>query len=300
MDREAFDRKYAARLNRQQQEAVHAVEGPVLLLAVPGSGKTTVLVTRLGYMLCCCGIAPDQILTMTYTRAAAGEMKQRFAALFGQDCPHPPEIRTINGVSSKIIAYYAQNCGKRPPFILAEDESALAKLVSDLYRDLCGEYPTQSVVKELRKSIAYAKNMMLPEERLGGKAFGSTKSGIAPFYSDKYAKTGIQVCDLYDEDRLRDRLERAVDVKNVLFEHLYHKPKLDDQRPDRFRPPLPGAGRPDDRPGAQGRAGGQGHPAGGPAGLHEGPGPGYLPHDHLLPHLGGLWLRGRRCAPHCH
>lgn len=167
MDREAFDRKYAARLNRQQQEAVHAVEGPVLLLAVPGSGKTTVLVTRLGYMLCCCGIAPDQILTMTYTRAAAGEMKQRFAALFGQDCPHPPEIRTINGVSSKIIAYYAQNCGKRPPFILAEDESALAKLVSDLYRDLCGEYPTQSVVKELRKSIAYAKNMMLPEERLG-------------------------------------------------------------------------------------------------------------------------------------
>ncbi len=65
------------------------------------------------------------------------------------------------------------------------------------------------------------------EERLGGRAFGSTKSGIAPFYSDKYAKTGIQVCDLFDEPRLRDRLERAVDVKNVLFEHLYHKPKLD-------------------------------------------------------------------------
>ena len=157
MDREAFDRKYAARLNRQQQEAVHAVEGPVLLLAVPGSGKTTVLVTRLGYMLCCCGIAPDQILTMTYTRAAAGEMKQRFAALFGQDCPHPPEIRTINGVSSKIIAYYAQNCGKRPPFILAEDESALAKLVSDLYRDLCGEYPTQSVVKSCARASPMPK-----------------------------------------------------------------------------------------------------------------------------------------------
>ena len=64
------------------------------------------------------------------------------------------------------------------------------------------------------------------EERLGGKAFGSTKSGIAPFYSDKYAKTGIQVCDLYDENRLRERLERAVDVKNILFEHLYHKPAL--------------------------------------------------------------------------
>ena len=65
------------------------------------------------------------------------------------------------------------------------------------------------------------------EERLGGHAFGSTKSGIAPFYSDKYAKIGIQVCDLFDEARLRQRLNAAVELKNVLFEHLYHKPALD-------------------------------------------------------------------------
>ena len=65
------------------------------------------------------------------------------------------------------------------------------------------------------------------EERLGGHAFGSTKSGIAPFYSDKYAKIGIQVCDLFDEERLRQRLNAAVELKNVLFEHLYHKPALD-------------------------------------------------------------------------
>lgn len=64
------------------------------------------------------------------------------------------------------------------------------------------------------------------EERLGGKAFGSTKSGIAPFYSDKYAKIGIQVCDLFDEPRLRERLTAAVTLKNVLFEYLYHKPAL--------------------------------------------------------------------------
>ena len=64
------------------------------------------------------------------------------------------------------------------------------------------------------------------EERLGGHAFGSTKSGIAPFYSDKYAKNGIQVCELFDEKRLHDRLEQICAVKNVLFEHLYHKPTL--------------------------------------------------------------------------
>ncbi len=64
------------------------------------------------------------------------------------------------------------------------------------------------------------------EERLGGRAFGSTKSGIAPFYSDKYAKTGIQLCDLFDEPRLRERLTAAAALKNVLFEHLYHKPPV--------------------------------------------------------------------------
>ena len=65
------------------------------------------------------------------------------------------------------------------------------------------------------------------EERLGGRAFGSTKSGIAPFYSDKYAKIGIQVCDLFDEARLKKRLEHAVEIKNILFRTMYKKPPVD-------------------------------------------------------------------------
>ena len=73
-----FDNLYCRQLNTQQMEAVHCVEGPVLLLAVPGSGKTTVLVNRLGYMVQCCGINPTDILTMTYTVAATKEMRQRF------------------------------------------------------------------------------------------------------------------------------------------------------------------------------------------------------------------------------
>ena len=65
------------------------------------------------------------------------------------------------------------------------------------------------------------------EARLADKKYGSTKSGIAPFYSDKYAKTGIQICDLFNEDILRERIEAACEIKNILIEHLYHKPKLD-------------------------------------------------------------------------
>ncbi len=64
------------------------------------------------------------------------------------------------------------------------------------------------------------------EERLGGRSFGSTKSGIAPFYSDKYAKIGFQLSELFDEEYAMDKLERVLAVKNVLLEHLYHKPVL--------------------------------------------------------------------------
>ena len=65
------------------------------------------------------------------------------------------------------------------------------------------------------------------EARLAGKSFGSTKSGIAPFYSDKYAKIGFQVSELFDDDLLKEKAERVCEIKNVLLEHLYHKPLLD-------------------------------------------------------------------------
>lgn len=64
------------------------------------------------------------------------------------------------------------------------------------------------------------------EERLAGKSFGSTKSGIAPFYSDKYAKIGFQVSELFDEELLKEKVVRVCETKNVLLEHLYHKPLI--------------------------------------------------------------------------
>lgn len=64
------------------------------------------------------------------------------------------------------------------------------------------------------------------EERLGGKSFGSTKSGIAPFYSDKFSKIGFQVSELFDEELLKEKVQRICDLKNPILEHLYHKPVL--------------------------------------------------------------------------
>ena len=64
------------------------------------------------------------------------------------------------------------------------------------------------------------------EERLGGRSFGSTKSGIAPFYSDKYAKIGFQISELFDDEYCLDKLKRVLETKNMILKHLYHKPEL--------------------------------------------------------------------------
>ena len=75
--------------------------------------------------------------------------------------------------------------------------------------------------------MSYHKNFdAYEEERLGKKSFGSTKSGIAPFYSDKYAKIGFQVSELFDDDLLKEKTVRIAEQKNVLLEHLYHKPLI--------------------------------------------------------------------------
>lgn len=75
--------------------------------------------------------------------------------------------------------------------------------------------------------MSYHKNFdAYEEERLGGKSFGSTKSGIAPFYSDKYAKIGFQVSELFDDELLKEKVVRVAEQKNVLLEHLYHKPLI--------------------------------------------------------------------------
>ena len=80
-----FKERFSLQLNDQQETAVLRTEGAVLLLAVPGSGKTTVLVTRIGYLIYCKGIPPERILTVTYTVAATADMKRRFCELFGEE-----------------------------------------------------------------------------------------------------------------------------------------------------------------------------------------------------------------------
>lgn len=165
MEWKEFETTFSVKLNQQQKEAVQSTKGPVLLLAVPGSGKTTVLVTRLGYMIYCRNIPPESILTVTYTVAATKDMSERFAVRFGEDMAKRLEFRTINGICARIIQYYGRRIGKTP-FELVKDEKATTGMLIRICQDHGMGYPTESDLKNVRTLLTYIKNMMLNEEEL--------------------------------------------------------------------------------------------------------------------------------------
>ena len=105
----------------------------------------------------------------------------------------------------------------------------IEKLFNEIKSIVDGGVPMPKILVSDRAQIVMSYHKLFDayeEERLGGKSFGSTKSGIAPFYSDKYAKIGFQVSELFDEELLKEKVVRICDIKNVLLEHLYHKPLL--------------------------------------------------------------------------
>lgn len=165
MEEQYFFEQYTHHLNDNQVKAVRQVDGPVLVLAVPGSGKTTVLVTRLGYMIYCKKVSPENVLTLTYTVAATNDMRKRFETIFGDEYADRLEFRTINGICSKIINRYAEMKG-REAFDLVTDERIIGKVLTDILSKLLLDYPTESDVKSAKTLIAYCKNMMLSEEEI--------------------------------------------------------------------------------------------------------------------------------------
>lgn len=160
-----FKSQFNINLNPQQEAAVQAIDGAVLLLAVPGSGKTTVLVTRLGYMIYARDIKPERILTMTYTVAATRDMRERFASMFGNEMADKLEFRTINGLSSTIIRHYERSLGRKA-FDLLDDAGKQASIIGEIYRQKSEEFATESTIKTIQTAITYTKNMMLTDDEI--------------------------------------------------------------------------------------------------------------------------------------
>lgn len=206
MEWKEFETTFSVKLNQQQKEAVQSTKGPVLLLAVPGSGKTTVLVTRLGYMIYCKNIPPESILTVTYTVAATKDMSERFAVRFGEDMAKRLEFRTINGICARIIQYYGRRIGKTP-FELVKDEKATTGMLIRICQDHGMGYPMESDLKNVRTLLTYIKNMMLNEEELQ-KLEEESDIRIAEIYRE--------YCRQMREQKLMDYDDQMLYAYNIL------------------------------------------------------------------------------------
>lgn len=183
-------------LDPQQRTAASTTDGPVLLLAVPGSGKTTTLIARLGYLVLGCGVRPEDILTMTYTVAATQEMRQRFIDRFGKDVGDRMEFRTINSVCYKIVALYGQK-GNWIPRMATEGESDA--VVRDIYKALAQSYPTDADIKTMRMVISNIKNRMMDKVQTEAAGFDLPFSAWTLYNDYQAAMGGRQLMDFDDQ-----------------------------------------------------------------------------------------------------
>ena len=168
----AYKAKYGLRLDREQEIACQAVDGHILLLAVPGSGKTSVMIARLGYMVRALGVDPKTILATTYSVAGAKEMQRRYEALFGH-CD--VEIRTINGFCAAVIHRYERVMG-RTAFRLLDKEAEVTAILRGILSEN-GSFPNENELRDVRTAITYCRNSMLTDDeiekqiRLDGRDF---------------------------------------------------------------------------------------------------------------------------------
>lgn len=161
MDLDAFCAQYAISLNPQQRAAVLRDRGETLLLAVPGSGKTTVLIARIGYLIFCKGVPAENILCITYTRAAAEEMETRFQKKFGTESGSP-NFATINSLCVQIIRYARDAHGLAVPTL----EPNTRRLIRAAMKDTKDVWLSDNTVQVLEQVLTRSKNRMTSKAEL--------------------------------------------------------------------------------------------------------------------------------------
>lgn len=171
---EKLEHQHKIHLTPQQYEAVIHTEGYNLLLACPGSGKTTVMVVKTAYLISEKGIAPNRILTITFSKAAALDMQNRYDKLFGETLSKA-NFSTIHSFCFKIMLHYFSKQGIRKENLEGQNSKSLTKnkVIVQLFERLVGSKPTEDVVEELAGTISYFKNLMVPVEE-----FDSYNTGV--------------------------------------------------------------------------------------------------------------------------
>jgi DNA helicase-2/ATP-dependent DNA helicase PcrA len=149
-------------LNSQQQEAVNTVHGPILLLAVPGSGKTTVLIARIRAMINEHGIAPSSILNLSFSTESAKDMSLRYLDLFSEADLEALNFRTVHSLCYKVIKDYERFKNRKAFEVLDQNTPVIRRILMERY----SEYPAEDTVFNMVQMIGYCKNMLMKADAL--------------------------------------------------------------------------------------------------------------------------------------
>lgn len=214
---ESFKTEYGFPLDPEQSEACKTVDGKILLLAVPGSGKTTVMISRLGYMTRVLEKDPRSILAITYSVAGTKEMSFRYRRAFGQ-CDI--EFRTINGLCAAMIHRYEKVLG-RTAFDLIEKDGDVSAILRSIMIE-SGVFPTENDLRDVKTAITYAKNSMLTNDEIE-------------------KKVRVDGCDFpgiykaYEKFKLKNRLMDYDDQLVYGYKILKNHPEVNAVYADRFK-----------------------------------------------------------------
>lgn len=199
--------KYDIHLSEQQEQAVLRGDGETLLLAVPGSGKTTVIIARTGYLIHCLGIPAKNIITITYSKAAALEMEERYKKKFGN--AKAPKFSTIHSLCVNILQYAKKTKGLQIPKLVENTDKMVRRA---LYEDT-KKWPSEMCVKHLERLLTCATNKMYSEAEIDAMKCVelSSEFGKMPF---------AQFYDLYVEYKRKNRLMDFDDQLKMAYDCL--------------------------------------------------------------------------------
>jgi DNA helicase-2/ATP-dependent DNA helicase PcrA len=191
-------------LNSEQQKAAQEVEGPVLVLSGPGSGKTRVITHRIAFLTKEKKVSPERILAVTFTNKAANEMKERLGSLLGKETPRPPWIGTFHSICARVLRRDGPQIGLSPNFLIYDSSDSLS-LIKDVMKDL-NINPKNFSPGAILGTIGSAKN-----ELLGPTEYQRLARGI-------FQETAAQVYERYQKE-LREN--QALDFDDLLLETIH-------------------------------------------------------------------------------
>lgn len=207
MQIEEFLKEKNIKLNSQQMNAVQSINGKTLLLAVPGSGKTTVIVSRIGYMIYAKNINPRNILTLTYSVSAAKDMKHRYEIVFGKE--ENLNFRTIHSFCVMVLKEFEKQTGRKIFEIINNMNQILAKI----YLQIKHSHANDIIIGEIINQITYCKNNMISIEDIK-----KIKNSNINFYEvyNAYEKYKIQNKFMDFDDQLQYAYYILKNYPNIL------------------------------------------------------------------------------------